>query len=727
MTVQVSNITEYVDYLEQSIVCPESVVVGKSFNCYLHNDNVMEWVGNGDQPVVVLACNFTENEDTTQYIITSVGGVMYSSTGNSSNMIGYLNNLIRSNTQTLTDCIMWSSSYSQTGSYSITFTIESEQGIINITKNVTVVKDIIATATTTVKNGISTTGVEVLKPYSVYRAMYLYGKVWCYDVNFSYDVDPSLVENEWGWNDMDELLFYVYPTSNIQTLYNDIEGEGCAIDPDNGISYVPDDDLKFVNGNCTVLVSYIAGMGFPEYDDTSIYLNGKEYIWSLSYEMVTQSSLIYLNGHTSNDFVAGQTYQITARYLENDGYELSENIGQLEILKYSTTTTISGSSSVTIGENLTLSIVVKENNNNTTLTNGYITVYDGTDIVQQNYAITGNSTQITFTPSTTGTHNIYAIFTDSGTTYNTSRSNTLTVTVNKKPSTITTNVNSIETTSGEQKTITGTLTTNGTGISGANITVSDSNNNVLMTVTTDSNGDFTFNYTLENLNDYNNNLSVEYNGTNIISASSKSIQILPYQGMIYDLCNSLNNWNVTDTGHSAYINSQTDIQCVRPPTTSYQRVYWKYPLKRGTDSSIKFKVYIKTNANGIILGTMEKYGQDHMTSVKSWWGGLGSSNNWTDGPVNSQNRHGGARMSYNTWHTIEFELEDNLLHTYVDNVSVRDYTIPNSLSSNSYFNDYFFLGFSGNGVWIRDIEYESNTTISDDTLNSIRNAHLSQF
>lgn len=196
---------------------------------------------------------------------------------------------------------------------------------------------------------------------------------------------------------------------------------------------------------------------------------------------------------------------------------------------------------------------------------------------------------------------------------------------------------------------------------------------------------------------------------------------------ITDNCTTLGKWLVTDTGNSAYINSQTGIPCVRPPTTGYQRVYWKYPLKRGTNSSIKFKVYNTTNATGIILGTMEKYGQDHMTNVKSWWAGLGSSNNWTDGPNNSQNRHGGTRMSYSTWHTIEFKLEDNVLHTYVDDVSVRDYTIPTSLSSNQYFNDYFFLGFSGNGIWIRDIEYNSNTSISDDTLNSIRSAHMAQF
>jgi len=196
---------------------------------------------------------------------------------------------------------------------------------------------------------------------------------------------------------------------------------------------------------------------------------------------------------------------------------------------------------------------------------------------------------------------------------------------------------------------------------------------------------------------------------------------------ITDDCTTLGKWLVTDTGNSAYINSQTGIPCVRPPTTGYQRVYWKYPLKRGTNSSIKFKVYNTTNATGIILGTMEKYGQDHMTNVKSWWAGLGSSNNWTDGPNNSQNRHGGTRMSYSTWHTIEFKLEDNVLHTYVDDVSVRDYTIPTSLSSNQYFNDYFFLGFSGNGIWIRDIEYNSNTSISDDTLNSIRSAHMAQF
>ena len=196
---------------------------------------------------------------------------------------------------------------------------------------------------------------------------------------------------------------------------------------------------------------------------------------------------------------------------------------------------------------------------------------------------------------------------------------------------------------------------------------------------------------------------------------------------VTDDCTTLNKWLVTDSGTSASINSQPGIPSVRPPSTGYQRVYWKYPLIRGTNSSIKFKVYITANAVGIILGSMLKNGSDHMTNVKSWWGGLGSTNNWSDGPTNTSNRHGGARMSYNTWHTIEFKLEDNVLHTYVDNVSVRDYTIPNNISTEQYFNNYFFLAFSGNAVWVRDIEYTSNTNISEDTLEDIRSAHLAQF
>lgn len=271
-----------------------------------------------------------------------------------------------------------------------------------------------------------------------------------------------------------------------------------------------------------------------------------------------------------------------------------------------------------------------------------------------------------------------------------------------------------------------TLTSEGSGVSGATIQCKTGTSTVT-SATTDSNGVCTLD--LSSLTAGSYNLTVQYDGDSTYGSTSTThtITIINDGVVITDDCTTLNKWLVSDTGNSAYITSQTDIPCLRPPTTAYQRVYWKYPLKRGTNSSIKFKVYNTTNANGIILGTMEKYGQDHMTSVKSWWAGLGSSNNWTDGPVNSQNRHGGTRMSYNSWHTIEFELEDNLLHTYVDDVSVRDYTIPSDLSSNPYFNDYFFIGFSGNGVWIRDIEYNSNTSISDDTLNSIRSAHLAQF
>ena len=271
-----------------------------------------------------------------------------------------------------------------------------------------------------------------------------------------------------------------------------------------------------------------------------------------------------------------------------------------------------------------------------------------------------------------------------------------------------------------------TLTSGQTGINNALITCKNGTSTVT-SATTDSNGVCTLD--LSSLTAGSYTLTVQYDGDSTYGSTSTThtITITNYSVVITDDCTTLGKWLVTDTGTSAYITSQTDIPCVRPPTTGYQRVYWEYPLKRGTNSSIKFKVYITTNATGIILGTMEKYGQDHMTSIKSWWAGLGGSNNWTDGPNNSQNRHGGTRMSYSTWHTIEFELEDNVLHTYVDDVSVRDYTIPSDLSSNQYFNDYFFLGFSGNGIWIRDIEYDSNTSISDDTLNSIRSAHMAQF
>ncbi len=727
MTVQVSNIDEYISYLTDSLVVPESVVVGESCICYFYNTEGVEWIGSGTRPIIYLSCSFTEVTDTSAYAISQNGDVAIANTTSVPNgVIGQWDDLVKSTNHTKPNCVMWESTYSQTGTYNVTVTFRRGGTNYDVTRSVEVTNDIIATATTTVKNGISTTGYDVLKPYSVYTAFYSNGLVECWAFDLSFTIEDIDVEGDWGWSDGDDLLLYVYPTNNIQTLFDDITHEGYTIDPENGISYVPHDDLEFVSGTNTVLVTYVAGMEYPDYSYPYVTLNDHEYEWNYSEETITQSTLIFRNGHSSNDFVAGQTYQITARYLENDGYEGSVDIGELEILKYPTTTTISGSSSVTIGENLTLSIVVKENNNNTTLTNGYITVYDGTDIVQQNYAITGNSTQITFTPSTTGTHNIYAIFTDSGTTYNTSRSNTLTVTVNKKPSTITTNVNSIETISGEQKTINGTLTTNGTGISGANITVSDSNNNVLMTVTTDSNGAFTFNYTLENLNDYNNNLSVEYGGTNIISASSKSIQVLPYQGMIYDLCNSLSNWNVTDSGNSATLATVGGSTAVKSPSTDYQRVYWKYPLVIGSEGLFKFKIYSNASNNAIILGTMKKYNNDHMTNVKSWWYGLGSSRNWTNGPKNSQNRHGGTRMSNNTWHIIEFRLNDHLLDTLQDGTSIGTYTIPTLDENNTYFNDYLFLAITG-VIHIKDIEYMCDVSVSDGTLQSIRNAHLSQF
>ena len=103
------------------------------------------------------------------------------------------------------------------------------------------------------------------------------------------------------------------------------------------------------------------------------------------------------NNITYNEqLTPGQTYAINAEYLQNDNFLYETGVGELEILKLPTTTTISGNNSIDYGQNVTLTIIVKDQNNQN-ITQGYITVYDGNEIIQSNFIITGQTSTISFT------------------------------------------------------------------------------------------------------------------------------------------------------------------------------------------------------------------------------------------------------------------------------------------------------------------------------------------
>lgn len=232
------------------------------------------------------------------------------------------------------------------------------------------------------------------------------------------------------------------------------------------------------------------------------------------------------NNITYNEqLTPGQTYAINAEYLQNDNYLRETGVGELEILKLPTTTTITGNNNITYGENVTITIQVKDEQNNI-LTEGLVTIYDGNEIIQSNYTITGQSTSITFVPSTVGEHDVYAIYTDSNGVYNSSNSNHISITVNKLSSSITTNSNSISAYYDDTVTITGSLVCSGGTVSNQTIKLLDyDGTTVKQTVTTGNDGSFTLTYDCNSWNVHQNNLTISYEGTNTQNTSTKTIPV----------------------------------------------------------------------------------------------------------------------------------------------------------------------------------------------------------
>lgn len=326
--------------------------------------------------------------------------------------------------------------------------------------------NIIATATTSVSKGRSESKKVLMYPNSVYIAHYDSdngtANLDIGEISFNVSQEAEGL----GWEDGYELACYVYPTLDIESLLQDISIEGNFIDPDAGIS----PEIIRENGDNTVIISNVEGMDIY-YSGDYISLNGHNYFWMGANELQITNTLQYTPNHSRADLIPGHNYQINAEYVENDKYKYAEGIGVLQMLKCNTTTTISGNGVVNAGENLTITIVVKENKNNTSLSRGYITVYDGNNVVQSNHAVTGNNTQITFNSNIPGTHDIYAIYTDSGAEYNSSSSNHLQVIVNQNKEDAFIDLTEVRsTTSNNQYEI----HTDSSGISGIGIPLGDS-------------------------------------------------------------------------------------------------------------------------------------------------------------------------------------------------------------------------------------------------------------
>lgn len=229
------------------------------------------------------------------------------------------------------------------------------------------------------------------------------------------------------------------------------------------------------------------------------------------------SSLIYSQGKSRSDLIPGHNYQINGMYQENDHYKYGEGIGTLEMLKCSTTTTLSGNSQITYGENISLNITVKENINNSSISRGTLKLYDGNELVQTT-TITNQNTSISYTPSTTGIHDLYIIYEDSGVEYNTSTSNHLSLTVAK----IQTHI-SLKNTDMAENGIVGyigdsftipfsLLDENENELENESVTLYDYNGSVLDTISTSSSSECTYSLSDEFAN--YQTIHLEYEGTN---------------------------------------------------------------------------------------------------------------------------------------------------------------------------------------------------------------------
>lgn len=268
---------------------------------------------------------------------------------------------------------------------------------------------------------------------------------------------------------------------------------------------------------------------------TSTVSNGKS----------STSTLNYSQGYSRSNLIPGNTYQINGAYQENNHYSYAEGIGTLEMLKCNTTTTLSGNSQIPVGESLTITAIVKENDENTSLSRGSLKLYDGNSLVQT-IPVTNTTTSISYTSNVAGTHDLYVIYEDSGIEYNTSTSNHLNVTVTKLEMIF--DIQEITNTDygvindegmivGEIEEIIeieGYLTyANDNGLHGSvgelYFNLYDYNGSLIDTIGTDTDGSFVFEYEIPSELANEQVITLNYGGNNILGSASLEIPIMVNQ------------------------------------------------------------------------------------------------------------------------------------------------------------------------------------------------------
>ena len=268
-----------------------------------------------------------------------------------------------------------------------------------------------------------------------------------------------------------------------------------------------------------------------------------------------------------------------------------------------------------------------------------------------------------------------------------------------------------------------TLSSDGTGISGASI-LCKNGGTTIDTATTNSSGVASLDLSSLTADTYT--LTIKYDGDSTYAGTSTTHTItITDSVVITDDCTTLTNWNVSDTRTMPTITTVANKTGVTPTSNAYARTFWKYPLVRGANTTISFKFYTTdsgTNASLAVLSLKTASPQDAY-AIRQYVGGWRA---W--GTENGSDKQG-TTISTSTWHDITYSLSGNTLQIYVDDTLRCTQTIG-TIDSNPYFNDYFFLG---HGRWstasfvITDIEYTSDTVVSDSTIASIVAAHQAQF
>ena len=234
------------------------------------------------------------------------------------------------------------------------------------------------------------------------------------------------------------------------------------------------DHIFNVPYTCTVL-----GCGDPIITSTDglkffrVYQNQSLNIQDITLTYDTSSSLIENSNWINNNKTNNPLYVI-----------LSEAAG-----KTLTTITLSTDySTYTIGDTINITGTLKENEEDTGLSNKSVKIYVNNELIDTVTTLTGGSFSKSITASASGTVTIKAVF-EADEDYAGSTGNA-SVTVNKKISTITFAANKASYDLGETISLTGTLKSGTTNIGSASVKIYDGET-LLDTVTTDSSGAFT--------------------------------------------------------------------------------------------------------------------------------------------------------------------------------------------------------------------------------------------